>query len=50
LKDPEISQLHRHIIGKAVRNVIQRALNDVKNLVLNHAGLVANRHDNVPFG
>jgi len=30
--------------------VIQRALDDIENLVLDHAGLVADRHHNVPFG
>jgi hypothetical protein len=49
LEDPEISQLDRHIISKAVGNVIQGALNNIENLVLDHAGLVADRHHNVPF-
>ena len=49
LKDPGISQFHCHIISKAVGNVIQGALNNIENLVLDHASLVADRHHNVPF-
>jgi hypothetical protein len=49
LKDAEITKLDRHVARQAVGDFIKRALNDIENLVLHHACLIANRDHDVPF-
>jgi hypothetical protein len=50
LEHPEITQFDRHIVRQAVGNMIERALHDLKNVMLHHPRLVADGHDNVPLG
>ena len=49
LENAEVTKLDRHIVGQAVGDFIKRALNDIENLVLHHACLIANRDHDVPF-
>ena len=49
LKNAEIAQLHRDIVGQAVGDVIERSLHHFKDLVLHHSGLIADRDDDVPL-
>ena len=47
LKNAEVAQFNRNVVRQAVGDFIERALDDVKDLMLNHAGLVADRNDDV---
>jgi hypothetical protein len=49
LEDAKIAQLDRDIIGQTVGDFVQSTLHDLENFVLHHAGLVADRYDNVAF-
>jgi len=50
LKNPKIPQFHCHVISETIGDMVQGALNDIKDLVLYHAGLVANCHHDVALG
>jgi len=50
LKNAEVSQLHRDVIGEAISDMIERALDDIEDLVLHHPGLVADCHHDVALG
>jgi hypothetical protein len=50
LKNAEVAQFHWNIIGQAVGDFVQSALNHIEDFVLHHPGLVADRNDNVALG
>jgi hypothetical protein len=50
LKNAEVPQLYRHVIGKAIGDMVQCSLDDIEDLVLYHAGLVADCHHDVALG
>ena len=50
LEYAEIAQLHRNVIGQAVGNLVEGALNHIEYLVLDFARLVTDGDDNVSFG
>ena len=50
LEDAEVAQLDRLPVGQAFREMIERALDDVEDVLLHHAGLVADADDQVAFG
>ena len=50
LENTEIAQLNSNVLGQAVGNLVERALNHVKHLMLDFARLVTNGDDDVPFG
>jgi hypothetical protein len=50
LKNTKVSQFNRDIVGQTVGDFIERSLDHVEHFVLDHAGLVSDRDDNVAFG
>jgi hypothetical protein len=46
----EVSQLNRNIVGQAFGDFIEGLLHHIEDLVLNHPGLIADRHHNVALG
>ena len=50
LKNAEVTQFYRHISGQAVGDLIERALDNVENLMLHHSSLVTDRYYNVTLG
>ena len=50
LEDAEIAQFNGYVACQAVGDLVQSFLNDLKDLVLHHSGLIADRHDDVAFG
>ena len=50
LEDAEVAQLDGLAVGEAFREVIKGALDDVEDILLHHAGLVANADDQIAFG
>jgi len=50
LKNTKVSQFNRDIVGQTVGDFIERSLDHVEHFVLDHAGLVTDRDDNVAFG
>lgn len=50
LEDSEVAQLDRHIVGQTIGDLIERPLDDIEDLMLDHPSLVANRYYNVAFG
>ncbi len=49
-KYAEISQLNRNIIGQAIGDFVEGLLHHIEDLMLNHPGLIADRHHNVALG
>jgi hypothetical protein len=50
LKDSEIPQFDRDVIGQTIGNVIEGSLDDFEDIMLDHSGLIANGDNNIPFG
>ena len=50
LEDAEVAQLDGLAVGEAFREVIKGALDDVEDILLHHAGLVADADDQIAFG
>jgi hypothetical protein len=47
LKNAKIAEFNRDIVSQAVGDFIKRPLDYIEDLVLDHAGLIADRDDNV---
>ena len=50
LEDAEVAQLDGLAVGEAFREVIEGALNDVEDILLHHAGLIADTDNQIAFG
>jgi hypothetical protein len=50
LKNSKIAQLDRHIVGQTVSDLVQRPLDNIEDLMLDHSGLIADRNYDVAFG
>ena len=50
LKNAEIAQFDRVIVGEAVGNLIKRPLDHIEDLMLDDAGLLTDGDDNVALG
>ena len=50
LENAEIAQFHGYVARQAVGDLVQSFLNDLKDLVLHHSGLIADSDNNVALG
>jgi hypothetical protein len=49
LENSKIAQFNWYVVGQTVSDFVQGALDNVEDLVLHHAGLIAYRNDDVAF-
>jgi len=50
LKNAKIPQLNRNIVGQTICDFIERPLNYIEDLMLDHSRLIADRDDDVALG
>jgi hypothetical protein len=50
LKNAKVAQFNGDIVGQTIGDFIERALDHIKDFMLDHAGLVADGDNDVAFG
>jgi hypothetical protein len=50
LEDAEVAELHGLALREALGEMIERALDDVEDILLHHAGFVADANDQIALG
>ena len=50
LKNSEVAQFNGYVVGQTVGDFVECPLNDIENLMLDHAGLVTDGDNDVAFG
>ena len=50
LKNTEVAQFNGDVVCQTISDFIERPLNHIEDFMLDHAGLIADRHNDVAFG
>jgi hypothetical protein len=50
LEDSEVAELNRDVVGQTVSDLVERTLDNIEDLMLDHSGLIADRNYDVAFG